>query len=42
VTSDEFNNWFPHISPNGKWILFLSFGKEIAPDDQSTLLVTRQ
>lgn len=31
VTHDEFNNWFPHISPNGKWIAFTSFGKEINP-----------
>ena len=33
LTSDEFNNWFPHISPDGKWIQFLSFSKEIKPDD---------
>ena len=25
VTNDEFNNWFPHISPDGKWIALLSF-----------------
>ena len=25
VTSDEYNNWFPHISPDGKWIA-LQFG----------------
>ncbi len=33
VTSDEFNNWFAHISPDGKWIAFLSFDKEVKPDD---------
>ena len=33
VTNDEFNNWFPHISPDGKWIVFLSFQKDIKPDD---------
>lgn len=25
VTTDEYNNWFPHISPDGKWIVILSF-----------------
>jgi TolB protein len=27
VTSDEFEDWFPHISPNGKWMLIFSFPK---------------
>lgn len=25
VTSDEFEDWFPHISPNGRSIVFLAF-----------------
>ena len=33
VTNDEFNNWFPHISPDGKWIVFLSFLKDVNPSD---------
>jgi TolB protein len=34
VTDDEYNNWFPHISPDGKWIVLLSFLKsEVAPAD---------
>lgn len=33
VTNDGFNNWFPHISPDGKWIVFLSFGQDVRPDD---------
>ena len=33
ITSDDYNNWFPHISPDGQWIAFLSFPKEVAPDD---------
>ncbi len=33
ITKDEFNNWFPHISPDGKWIAFLSFSKDISPSD---------
>jgi TolB protein len=33
ITSDEYNNWFPHLSPDGKWIAFLSFGKEVSPSE---------
>lgn len=33
VTDDEFNNWFPHISPDGQWIAFISFGKDVDPMD---------
>jgi TolB protein len=33
VTNDEYNNWFPHISPDGKWIAFISFPKDIDPND---------
>ena len=33
ITNDEYNNWFPHLSPDGKWIAFLSFGKEVDPSD---------
>ncbi|MHA4846437.1 TolB family protein [Flavitalea antarctica] len=28
VTKDDFNNWFAHISPDGKSMVFLSFLKE--------------
>src|SRR5687767_12075417 len=27
VTNDEWEDWFPHISPNGKWILVFAFPK---------------
>ena len=33
ITSDEWNNWFPHVSPDGQWIAFISFPKEIDPSD---------
>jgi Tol biopolymer transport system component len=33
VTDDEFNNWFPHISPDGKRIVIISYGQDIAPDE---------
>jgi TolB protein len=33
ITFDEYNNWFPHISPDGKWIAFISFSPSINPND---------
>jgi Tol biopolymer transport system component len=33
VTNDDYNNWFPHISPDGKWIAFITFPGEIDPSD---------
>ena len=33
VTDDELNNWFPHPSPDGKWLVFLSYGTDVAPTD---------
>jgi len=32
ISHDHFNDWFPHISPDGKQILFLSYQPEIRPD----------
>lgn len=29
VTHDEANNWFAHISPNGKWMVFLTYEKDV-------------
>ena len=29
LTFDEYNDWFPHISPDGKWIAFISFPSTI-------------
>ena len=29
LTFDEYNDWFPHISPDGKWIVFISFLPDI-------------
>jgi hypothetical protein len=31
LTDDEFNNWFPHVSPDGRSIVFISYGKDVAP-----------
>jgi TolB protein len=33
ITFDELNNWFAHISPDGKWMTILSFQPTVAPDD---------
>lgn len=34
LTFDKnYNDWFPHISPNGKWIAFISFGTDVEPSD---------
>lgn len=33
LTNDEFNNWFPHISPDGKWMVYLAFPADIDPAD---------
>jgi TolB protein len=32
LTFDEYNDWFPHISPDGKWVLFISFPPDIDPN----------
>ena len=29
ITSDNYNNWFAHPSPDGKWIVFVSFEKDV-------------
>ena len=38
VTDDEFNNWFPHISPDGKWIVLsrVPAGRRRRPTIRST------
>ncbi|MGZ8550500.1 MAG: TolB family protein [Chitinophagaceae bacterium] len=33
LTFDEHNSWFPHISPDNKWIAFLSFPGTVDPAD---------
>jgi dipeptidyl aminopeptidase/acylaminoacyl peptidase len=33
VTNDEYNNWFPHISPDGQWIAIISFTKDVPATD---------
>ena len=33
ITNDQFNNWFPHPSPDGKSLVVLSYGQDIQPAD---------
>ena len=40
VTSDRFNNWFAHISPDGKWMVFLTYDKDVTghPENKDVML----
>jgi TolB protein len=29
ITSDQYNNWFAHPSPDGKWLVILSYEKDV-------------
>ncbi len=33
ITFDANNDWFPHISPDGKWIVYISFPPDIPVND---------
>ncbi|MCK5135543.1 MAG: PD40 domain-containing protein [Bacteroidales bacterium] len=32
LTFDKYNDWFPHLSPDNRWIVFLSFPEEVPAD----------
>jgi Tol biopolymer transport system component len=42
ITTDEYNDWFAHPSPDGKWIAYISFGADIPsgshPADKDVML----
>jgi TolB protein len=40
VTDDEFNNWFPHPSPDGRTLVFLSYEKDVQghPENKDVML----
>ena len=41
VTNDDYRDWFPHPSPDGKWLLFLSSrgtANGSVPDKQDVVL----
>jgi Tol biopolymer transport system component len=29
VIADESNDWFPHISPDGQWMVFLAYEQDV-------------
>ncbi|MGC4038038.1 MAG: hypothetical protein QM764_18905 [Chitinophagaceae bacterium] len=33
LTFDEYHSWFPHISPDGKWMTMISFPPDIEPSE---------
>lgn len=33
VTNDGLNNWFPHLSPDGRWMAYLSYPPTVGADD---------
>jgi Tol biopolymer transport system component len=33
VTDDGNNNWFPHLAPDGRNVLYLAYGADVAADD---------
>jgi Tol biopolymer transport system component len=42
VTDDAYNNWFPHLSPDGRQMVFLSYEKEVTghpPNKDVTLRI---
>jgi len=40
VTIDDWNNWFPHISPDGAWMVFLSYEPDVKghPENKDVML----
>src|SRR5205823_9104230 len=40
VFSDDYNNWFPHISPDGKWMVFLTYEADVTghPEGKNVML----
>jgi TolB protein len=40
VFVDDYNNWFPHISPDGQWMVFLTYEKDVTghPENKDVML----
>jgi len=40
VFSDDLNNWFPHISPDGQWMVFLTYAADVTghPENKDVML----
>jgi TolB protein len=39
ILISDTNDWFAHVSPDGKWLAFLSYGKQIKGDPQDADVV---
>ena len=36
MVQEESNGWFPHISPDGKWVVYIAYRKgDVAPGDHT-------
>ncbi|MDZ7737522.1 MAG: hypothetical protein U5K32_00320 [Bacteroidales bacterium] len=33
LTFDKYNDWLPHVSPDGKWLAFISYESSVRSDD---------
>jgi Tol biopolymer transport system component len=33
VTDDAYNNWFPHLSPDGRQMVYLAYLPDVSADD---------
>jgi len=42
LTNDDYNNWFPHWSPNDNAILFISYPKTVTADSANTEIQVRR
>ena len=40
ITKDNFNNWFAHPSPNGRWLAYLTFAPDVKghPPDKDVMI----
>ena len=40
VTTDDSNDWFPHPSPDGKWMVFLAYDRDVKghPENKNVAL----
>ena len=41
ITNDDYNNWFPHISPDGRWMVILSYDKSVEGHPQNKDVMLR-
>ena len=42
MTRDGFNDWFPHVSPDGKWLAYIAFPPEVPAEATRNCTSRRQ